>query len=133
MDDLIQRLEAAESGDRWADWLVADATSHPSFDRKVEGFWPPFMKGSRFDKDVPAYTTSLDAALALAERFLPGWRMHALQDQDGIYQIDNTATRWFCGVSEKHGPGNVMSKAATPALALSAAILKAARTQKGAE
>ena len=71
------------------------------------------------------FTTSLDDAFWLVKRVLPGWRMHSLQDQDGMYQTDNTATRWAVGISEKRGPGNVQSKAATPALALCAAILRA--------
>lgn len=109
---LIERLEAAEVGSR-------------EFDCEV---WCIFDGWAGVDKP-PCVTTSLDAALALAERVLPGWRMHVLQDQDGMYQTDNAAKRWFCGIHEKRGPGNVMAHAPTPALALCIAILKAKETK----
>jgi len=118
---LIERLEAAERGSREFSVEVENALGQAKFVQPLK-YDPGSMDHVRVHRPV---TESLDAALALAERVLPGWRMHALQDQDGMYQTDNTATRWFCGVSEKRGPGNVMSKSPTPALALCAAILKA--------
>jgi hypothetical protein len=55
---LIERLEAAEAGSRELDRAVWSALE---FDHDGE------------PTKCPAYTTSLDAALALAERVLPGW------------------------------------------------------------
>ncbi len=119
MTDLIARLEAAEAGSRELDWLIADATDHPSFARKIEGFWPPFGERSRADKDVPAYSTSLDAALALASRVL---------DQRGPININICLAGSAQVVIDSVGPCNpVMAQvvASTPALALCAAILRA--------
>ncbi len=117
MTDLIARLEAAEAGSRELDWHIADATDHPSFARKIEGFWPPFGERSRADKDVPAYSTSLDAALALAERVLPDARA-----------LINTGTGWVRLLTKDgcydYGVFGV-AHASTPALALCAAILRA--------
>ena len=78
---LIERLEAVGEGSRELDWRIADLTGHPSFERKVEGLWPPFAERSRSDSAIPAYTTSLDAALALAERVLDSKSaLHLLAD-----------------------------------------------------
>lgn len=78
---LIERLEVAGEGSRELDWRIADLTGHPSFERKVEGLWPPFAERSRSDNAIPAYTTSLDAALALAERVLDSKSaLHLLAD-----------------------------------------------------
>lgn len=117
---LIEKLEGAEVGSRELNAKVCDATNPHDSGPYVHA--PSMMRAFGYASEV---TTSLDAALALAERVLPGWRMHFLQDQDGIYQTDNTATRWAVGIRKKRGPGNVQSKAATPALALCAAILRA--------
>lgn len=59
---LIERLEAAEVGSRELDaaiWYALIETCGGKPDRDMIDRWP-------------AYTTSLDAALALAERVLPG-------------------------------------------------------------
>ena len=58
MTDLIKRLEEADDGE-------------PLLDREI---WVALeFDGNRSPVDAPEYTTSLDAALALAERVLPGW------------------------------------------------------------
>ena len=78
---LIERLEKAEGGSRELDWRIADLTGHPSFERKDEGLWPPFAERSRSDSAIPAYTTSLDAALALASPVLDSKSaLHLLAD-----------------------------------------------------
>lgn len=71
---LLERVKAATGPDRALDWYVADATGHQSFNTSIQGMWPPFMKGSRADKAVPTYTASIDAALGLVGRMLPGWK-----------------------------------------------------------
>lgn len=111
---LIEKLEGAEIGSRELDYQVFLHTAP----MEVASRWSPTDR-------MTFFTTSLDAALALAERVLPEWRMHCLQDQKGIYQTDNTATRWAVGISEMRGPGNVLSYAPTPSLAVCASILKA--------
>lgn len=65
---------------------------------------------------VPAYTTSLDAALALCERVLPGWDWLISQG------VGEPATACMSPSGIVHG---VEVTAATPALALCIAVLKA--------
>ena len=72
------------------------------------------------DLGIGSYTTSLDAALALADRLLPGFGFFLRKDNDGcncglVYPEASFVTPG-CGSS------------ATPALAMSTAILKALST-----
>jgi hypothetical protein len=75
----------------------------------------------RLHDPVPTYTTSLDAALALAERVLPGWGFYLRQDKDG------------CGCGMVYPEYNSVTAghftAPTPALALCAAVLKAVESK----
>jgi len=107
---LIARLEAAEAGGRELDYEIRDALNDPHWNIRVPADW----------------TTSLDAALALAERVLPGWQI-TLSTKGGemppwvqIYPLpleeDNYLDPEF---------------AATPALALCIAILKAKAQGEG--
>lgn len=68
---------------------------------------------------------SLDAALALAERALPEWRVFGISDGRD-FQFNHG---WGAGVGEKAGPGIQHAKAPTPALALVIAILKASKRE----
>jgi hypothetical protein len=88
LTDLIERLEK-EGGSRELDAEVALATGwrpHLTKARAAKGF--RYEQSSRHkgtfvlmhgyqpcgkEKHVPKYTTSLDAAIALCERVLPGW------------------------------------------------------------
>lgn len=115
---LIERLEAAEVGSRELDWLIADLFAYPE-PWPQSALWPPFAAGSRFDKSIPAYTTSLDAALSLAERVLPG-QARAMGDMAFDPPGLPWATIWTTGGDPKFN-----AHAATPALALCIAILKA--------
>ncbi|MFI8682050.1 hypothetical protein ACIGFJ_06755 [Brevundimonas diminuta] len=73
---LIARLEAAEAGSRELDWRIAEAFDIPEPWKVAVRIWPPFMERSKFDQAIPAFTTSLDAALALAERIgMDGFRV----------------------------------------------------------
>jgi hypothetical protein len=104
MTDLIKRLEEAEEGCPFLDreiWVALE------FDRRSSPI------------DAPEYTTSLDAALALAERVLPGWDWHARSH----YGDKFFAQVWPAFQSRQHE-----AYAATPALALCIAILKATDT-----
>jgi hypothetical protein len=112
--DLIARLEAAEVGSRDLDaaiWLLVVEKPRPGgkVDRDMFGRWP-------------AFTTSLDAALALAERVLPGcfpgvqknrWTFH-----DGL--------AWSAYITPADDCGEVERDGAIPALALCCAVLAAA-------
>lgn len=102
---LIERLEAAEVGNVYLDVKVCLETSHPY------GFDP--------GDDVPPVTTSLDAALALVERVLPGWVYMLVNDHGGYNR------------AELNEPGGrtVKAIADTMPLALCIAVLKAKETK----
>ena len=72
LTELIERLEAASEGSRPLDWLIAEELGDEAFRLKAAA-WPPFAPGSKIDKDIPAFTTSLDAIVALIDRKLTGW------------------------------------------------------------
>lgn len=116
---LIERLEKLEGPDRQLD----DAILAYSYGTKPIGF---FLPGSKIDKEMPRLTASLDAAIALCERvlpgrgygFLPGWT------KDGA----------FAGViCADSGPVDLLAATIapgpTPALALLLATLKALESQ----
>lgn len=68
--ELVERLDVASEGSRELDWRIAEMFAIPEPWRVAVGVWPPFVPGSKYDKEIPSFTTSLDAALALAERVL---------------------------------------------------------------
>lgn len=114
---LIERLEAAEVGDDTLDELVLMETTHPY--------------GFDLDDDPPPVTTSLDAALALAERVLPGWEFGTYinrPDINGNRFTKIEAHRWQ-DVAPEHAFACASSSASTPALALCIAILKSKETK----
>lgn len=121
--DLIERLEKAEGGSRELDVAICCAV-HDGPDWAKEAYFP--LKGGIGlytngkggpGLTAPCYTTSLDAALALAERVLP----------DARAQI-NTGTGWvrLLTADGRYDYGFFASaRAATPALAMCIALLKA--------
>jgi hypothetical protein len=133
-DSLIARLEAAEVGSRELDAEIAVLTRWPALgniphwvhDEEMEvrsrgniGF--KNLPGNPAEWTSPLVTTSLDAALALAERVLPGW----------VTTLDGPDKgRWYASVSiptrtSRTVGGHFYARAPRPALALCAAILKA--------
>ena len=143
---LIERLEAAEVGSRELDCLLAREFGwhrvEPRFARNKHGAWiapEDFMgvqsdgsprldslHGTTMHRDPYRFTTSLDAALALAERVLPGWHWELDNVGGSPYaaNLTNPVGRFLiCGDTE------VYSTAPTTALALCIAILKAKETK----
>lgn len=132
---LIERLEAAGEGSRELDGAVWYAVHEPDVEHgclHVEQTEQGPVEvltcelGSKYADCVGAYTTSLDAALALAERL--GVRP---------YQADASIKgKWSWMVVDEARLGDLeanpyaRASAATPALALCAAILKARATQE---
>lgn len=117
---LADICEAATAGSRDLDWQIADAIGHSSFDRKLEAMWPPFMAGSKADKAVPHFSTSLDAAMTLvpeaAGRYgFDHWKQPTKGDAD--------PRRFWAHVSI--GGKYVCVRAHTKVLALLAAFLRA--------
>lgn len=81
--ELLQRLETAAEGGRELDAAIFKALGGPLPDEfmgvKVDLQWQPDGNATIAVGDMqvryepPTYTTSLDDALALVERVLPGW------------------------------------------------------------
>ena len=115
---LIEKLEGAEVGSRELDAAVNDATN-PHFGGPY-AHTPSMMKAFGYPANV---TTSLDAALALAERVLPGWAWNV--DRWGKM---SRVTLNECDAAGWHKSTHRRIEVAaeqTPALALCAAILRA--------
>ena len=115
---LIARLEAAEAGSRELDdaaWFAAtgEKASYP-FDDETD---PHIRYGTLAWVRLPRSTTSLDAALALAERVLPGW----------VWNMGNDTRCWahLWNDLPTYDGNPSMGRAATPAVALCNAILRA--------
>lgn len=134
MTDLIKRLEEAEAGSRELDCEIAVLldgffTLPPMWEGGPIGYGYTDKSGARVspghggDLLVRCYTTSLDAALALAERVLPqGWTVEIKAGARPFnraivhpkYTMENKQDRCPMGLSK-----------GSPALALCIAILKA--------
>lgn len=147
MSGLVEKLEAAEVGSRALDWAIAemfgDVPEHEV--RKIGMGYGWNREPGRFalyrPKDsegrsvemwqAPQVTTSLDAALALAERVLPGdpdfqptgpsvgWKINLYRGM-----VPAPLGGWIATV-RRHASDGFDGSAPTPALALCAAILRA--------
>ena len=123
---LIARLESAGEGSRELDFDVATASGS-----EVREGWAEVYADGDFGGSVKSYTTSLDAALALAERVLPDHAMNVCKDQG---PPEGPQFRWSSVVSRYSlagpvgRPGWWFGVSDTPALALCIAILKALGT-----
>jgi len=122
---LIEKLEGAEVGSRELDLDVAQALNmklwgrrHPSNNSHQ---WMTEIAGRSVP--MPRFSTSLDAALALAERVLPGWAWNI--DRWGKM---SRVTLNECDAEGWHKSTHRRIEVAaeqTPALALCAAIIRA--------
>ena len=118
--DLIERLEGAGEGSRELDAEIARLFGGQAIARF--GDWDCREDGTGIWRPLPRYSSSLDAALALAERVLP----------------DLTKINVWTYVRGKHHHCEIETdedefdalNASTPALALCIAILKARATQE---
>ena len=120
---LITRLEEAAEGSRDLDARVASVFSHDVESDDGDFWWGPFDEQA---ERVPDFTTSLDAALALAERVLPGWEWLLRTDEERGFMVNC----WRKGDEPNMGDECFPSYAATPVLALCAAILRANHKDK---
>ena len=108
--ELVARLEGASEGSRELDAEIDVVFPSPGTPPNYE--WPREL--------VPAYSTSLDAALALASRVLPGWDFIVGRTNGGLT------------IHAQVGPGE-MQFGNTPALALCIAVLRAKEPQPDGE
>lgn len=126
MTDLITKLEEAGEGSRELDGAVWYAIHEPDVEHgclHVEQTEQGPLEvltcelGSKYADCVGHYTTSPDAALALAERVCPEAEVIALSR--------TKSGGWGAGVNGR------VCRASTPALALCAAILRASEKERG--
>lgn len=107
--ELIARIEAARGPDRGLDCRIWCAVERQNFD-VCQQVVPNFGEWL-----APSYTASIDAALTL----VPDGKLFAVETYDnaGVYPVHVRASAWVQGAPRCF--------AATPALALCAAALKA--------
>ncbi|CAM5420968.1 hypothetical protein ATER59S_02395 [Aquamicrobium terrae] len=92
LSTLIERVEALTGPSRDADYRIEKAIVRPG-EFPASEIWPPFMVGSKFDRSIPAYTASIDAAVALVERVLPGWFWFKPErNKLGVYRLGEKYT-----------------------------------------
>jgi len=126
---LIEQIEAADAGSRELDAEIARVF-------EPERIWLPVMSyghgvyanANGSASMCPAYTTSLDAAMTLVPE---GWRLAAMAEHD---PKDGKSIVHLVRIGKGYG-GQVddrrWSNAATPALALCAAALRARAANNG--
>lgn len=118
LSDLLVRVEGATGEDSALSNAVCIATGVAWTEKRNDpGFVGEYMRGW-----YPNVTASLDAALALVTRVLPGWSWDtgcSYYPEDGAF----VARAWPGPGRLSEGTGNV--HAASPSLALLAAMLKA--------
>ena len=121
LTSLIEKLEKAEGPDRFLDARICWALGLEPWAGTDEIHLTHFGIGSRIDKRTPAYTSSIDAAVSLAERVLPGCRWEL------------TTTGYKPGASLVTDVGIVGAYGSTPAIALVLATLRALQSKGGAQ
>lgn len=123
--NLLSRLQGLTAPDREVDRSIAK-----QFD------WPDTEWSALEHAFAPAFTASLDAAVALCERVLPGWKKH-MWDAGVFGSILPTAAVLepdFVRKSIKGEPYiKVDGEGPTPAIALLIAILTALEARDGTE
>lgn len=135
LSDIIEMLEKAEAGSRELDcWIgyIADLQEDDmSWRDKIDRYgidhavMSAESRRNIWSTVLPRYTTSVDAAISLAEKVLPGWLWVLKQG------FEASAMVWSVEIDRDQCPEEY---AATPALALTLAILKAkAQQQEGGE
>lgn len=114
---LAERVGVATGPDRELEWRISEALQLPER-WPTSSLWPPFAPGSRFDKRIPPYTSSLDAAMTLVPEG-EGFELLTMHGKPTAFVSAGNTIDWC--------DGNCV-EAATPALALCAAALRALST-----
>ncbi|NTG01837.1 hypothetical protein G6L30_17100 [Agrobacterium rhizogenes] len=143
LEELIAALEKATGPDRWCDaniYAMAHGQTIQIFGgnivsngHSVIGWLDPGKVNVNFTPSgigelIPRYTASIDAAVALVERVLPGWRIENLSEWDA--EILRDQGPWMCDLVQRRleffdRKSAKCSHAPTAALALCIATLRA--------
>lgn len=137
LEVLLARVEKAEGADRELDALLWCMEENVTFSHLVGHgetiiYFEPPRAGSRRCPGWPGYTASLDAALSLCERVLPGWIVASIGQQDDRswwVELWKGALTSYSLVADSDS--RIRFK--TPALALIAALLKSLIAQGKAD
>lgn len=132
MQSLIDRLSKLDAPDREVDAEIyirfnipAERAGRIDYSNGMVGWWPkdgPYVSAIT----VPAYTASVDAAIALAERVLPGWTWYLGNGANGSGNNSSVA-----GIYPPKSPeGTFKGDHPMPATALCIAILRAKEASK---
>lgn len=113
MTDLLERVLKLTGPDREVDRLLTEVLNYPNVYRNDDGTIP-------FTAECARFTSSVDAALALVERVLPGW----------VVLLDQYPDHWTVNLAEyRKGYGvwgdDFDATAKTAPLAILAALLTA--------
>jgi hypothetical protein len=108
--DLIERVEGATGPDRALDTAIERALFG---DEPITEGWQGTLE----------YTASLDLALALCERVLPGWRVSVAHERNGEWSAFLITED--CDTAKAYAP--------SPALALILAMLRALQAKGAGE
>jgi hypothetical protein len=128
--DIRLRLAEAPGPDRNIDVLIARALFTVVDRSQITGVLgdlrivlPPVKYGP-YEKSIPPFTASLDAALALVEEKLPGW-----WGSVDFGDWGDNPVRARLNLKENHAKAN--GEGATPALAVLSALFAALEAQHG--
>lgn len=128
--ELIAKLESASEGSRELDEQISDALCDSKFWTRINGLSDEQggMWMYEFEGHAPSsalrVTTSIDAALALAERVLPE---HWIGFQKNRGSPPTEA--WSCWIAFGGDPESIEADCATPALAICVALLRASAAE----
>lgn len=132
--ELIEKLEKAETGSRELDAMIYCVEHGHAYSRPYGNDFAMWVDGvphevKIIDRYLERYTASLDAAVALAERVLPGWSIFTCLGQtvwpDKPPCWADVGSREFQDDIDGHDQENSTGFAPTLPLALCLAILKA--------
>jgi hypothetical protein len=130
--ELIERLEKLEGANREVN-LAIFRHFHPEYDDYVEGrgglIHPNDSSDMREPADIrwPAYTASLDAAIALVEKVRPGWSWECRASGTGD---KGQATIWNPSKQPGRNDEQRAYNCASPAIALLIALLRSLEGEK---
>lgn len=140
MDDLLTRLREARGADRELDAAIFRATGGQLPEQfaslKLDLEWQDDgtalmpVGDMQVRYQAPAFTSSVDAAIALIERVLPGWTVaHIGQDDFKLWHVElrEGYQTSFTRVVRSHA---TLRGAPTPALALVIALVEAVKAQQ---
>jgi hypothetical protein len=118
LKELLERVEKATGPDRDIDFDLAELLDEfafvPTFGMAGNWYKRPVQYG--LTTDVPAYTASIDAAVALVGKVLPGWSW--------VVGRNDTDSEHMCIMGDS--PQNEFeSEGSSPPLAILAAMLRA--------